>query len=71
MLLVRSGPTSGLHVFIKVDDSDNLDPSIAALVDPKWLNLGGNFREVDLDQVEGRNLAAKLELMMSVMSRKR
>jgi len=71
MLLIRSGPTSGLHVFLKVDDGDILDPSLAAIVDPKWLNLGGTFKQVDLDQVEGRNLATKLELIMSTVTEKR
>lgn len=71
MLLIRSGPTSGLHVFLKVDDSDNMDPSVAALVDPKWLNIGGTFKEIDLEQVEGRNLATKLELIMATVNKKR
>ncbi|WAR18995.1 MED17-like protein [Mya arenaria] len=71
MLSVRSGPTSGLHVFLKIDSSGNLDPSLSSLVDPKWLNLGGTFRELDLEQIEGRNLATKLELIMAMVNKKR
>ncbi|KAH3845524.1 hypothetical protein DPMN_087879 [Dreissena polymorpha] len=71
MLLIKSGPTSGLHVFLKIDNKDNLDPSLAALVDPKWLNLGGTFREIDMEQIEGGNLATKLELIMAMVCKKR
>jgi hypothetical protein len=71
MLSVRSGPTTGLHVFLKIDDKDNLDPSMAALIDPKWLNLSGTFKEIDMDQIEGRNLATKLELILAMVNKKR
>lgn len=71
MLSIRSGSTSGLHVYLKIDDSDNMDPSIAALVDPKWQSLSGSFREIDLEQVEGRNFATKLELIMAMVNKKR
>ena len=70
MLAIRSGPTSGLHVFLKTDRSE-MDPSTAALVNPKWQHLSSTFREVDLDQIDGRNFATKLELIMAVVNKKR
>ena len=69
IMAVRSGPNSGLHVYLKTDQQD-LDPSTAAIVDPKWLHLSGTFKEIELDTIDGRNFAAKLELLMSVINSK-
>ena len=69
VLAIRSGPTTGLHIYLKTDQQD-LDPSTAAIVDPKWSHLSGNFKEVELDTLDGKNFAAKLELLMSVVNSK-
>ncbi|KAL4237228.1 Mediator of RNA polymerase II transcription subunit 17 [Mactra antiquata] len=71
MLSIRSGITSGLHVYLKIDSKDSLDPSLTALVDPKWLNLSGTFKEIDMEQIDGRNFAAKLEFIMAMVKQKR
>ncbi|KAL3873203.1 hypothetical protein ACJMK2_036348 [Sinanodonta woodiana] len=69
-IAVRSGPTTGLHVHMKSDAKD-IDAELASILEAKWHNLTGTFKEVDLNRIDGRNFATKLELIMASVTRKR
>ena len=72
MLSVRSGPSSGLKVFVKTDQTQKeMDNVLSSLINPKWLHLSGTFREIDLEQIDGKNFAMKLELVMAMLNKKR
>jgi hypothetical protein len=70
VIAIRSGPTNGLHVFVNSIHRAP-DVGISVITDPKWLNLGGSFQEVDLSRLEGRNFPSKLELLMATLTWKR
>ena len=69
-IAVRSGPTTGLHVYMKSDAKD-IDAELASILEAKWHNLTGTFKEIDLNRIDGRNFATKLELIMASVTRKR
>lgn len=43
--------------------------SLSAVSDPKWRYVGGDFHDIDIDKIDGRNFAAKLELLMATLSK--
>ena len=66
VLSVRSGPESGLKVFLQRCPAPETTVKYNGVVtDPKWLNLGGAFEELKLERMEGRNFANRMEIFMA------
>lgn len=64
----RSGPTSGQHLMVKhMDQSTDSHPS-PAVTDRRWFEHGGTYQEVNLDKLQGRNLASKIDMLMAYLS---
>ncbi|XP_048259239.1 mediator of RNA polymerase II transcription subunit 17-like isoform X1 [Haliotis rufescens] len=67
VLALKSGPSSGLTLSMK-----NLDPceynKSSPVTDPKWFNLGGQFKAINLDRLEGRNFASKMDMLMAKLT---
>ncbi|BFZ07539.1 hypothetical protein BsWGS_10578 [Bradybaena similaris] len=65
ILAFHSNPVSGNKLAIK-----KLDPSVdahhsPAVTAPKWASLTGDFQEINLNQLEGRNLMGKIDMLMA------
>ncbi|KAK7506883.1 hypothetical protein BaRGS_00001734 [Batillaria attramentaria] len=64
----RSGPTSGQQLKVKtLDPTADSHPS-PAVTDRSWFEHGGSFKEVNLEKLEGRNLASKIDMLMAHLS---
>ncbi len=68
VLSVRSGPVSGVRVFLQKCPREATQDSGGLPLDPKWSLLGGPFQEVHLDRMEGRNFINKMELLMASLN---
>lgn len=67
MIAIRCEPSVGMQVFIA--QSPRKDFFSSELVqDKKWENLGGAFKEIKLDKMEGKNFLNKMELLMASLS---
>ncbi|XP_045447594.1 mediator of RNA polymerase II transcription subunit 17 [Melitaea cinxia] len=67
MIAIRCEPSVGIQVFIA--QSPRKDFFVSELVqDKKWENLGGAFKEVKLEKMEGKNFLNKMELLMACLS---
>ncbi|XP_053613058.1 mediator of RNA polymerase II transcription subunit 17 [Plodia interpunctella] len=67
MIAIRCEPSVGIQVFIA--QSPRKDFFASELVqDKKWENLGGAFKEIKLDKMEGKNFLNKMELLMACLS---
>ncbi|XP_041988465.1 mediator of RNA polymerase II transcription subunit 17 [Aricia agestis] len=67
MIAIRCEPSRGIQVFIA--QSPRKDFFVSELVqDKKWENLGGAFKEVILEKMEGKNFLNKMELLMACLS---
>ncbi|OWR49327.1 mediator of RNA polymerase 2 transcription subunit 17 [Danaus plexippus plexippus] len=67
MIAIRCEPSVGIQVFIA--QSPKKDFFVSELVqDKKWENLGGAFKEVKLEKMEGKNFLNKMELLMACLS---
>ncbi|KAI8422538.1 hypothetical protein MSG28_006342 [Choristoneura fumiferana] len=67
MIAIRCEPSVGMQVFIA--QSPRKDFFSSELVqDKKWENLGGAFKEIKLDKMEGKNFLNKMELLMACLS---
>ncbi|KAL0831057.1 hypothetical protein ABMA28_001937 [Loxostege sticticalis] len=67
MIAIRCEPSVGIQVFIA--QSPRKDFFSSELVqDKKWENLGGAFKEIKLDKMEGKNFLNKMELLMACLS---
>ncbi|XP_062619773.1 mediator of RNA polymerase II transcription subunit 17-like [Saccostrea cucullata] len=66
ILAIKSGPSSGIKVFLQLSQKDNKNRVI--LPDSKWQSVGADFQQVDLTKFEGRNFASKLELLLATLS---
>nr|KAG5714580.1 hypothetical protein BaRGS_007026 [Batillaria attramentaria] len=64
----RSGPTSGQQLKVKtLDPTADSHPS-PAVTDRSWFEHGGSFKEVNLEKLEGRNLASSQEELVNVLN---
>ena len=72
ILTFRSGPSSGQQLLVKSHDRSHdtkmAAHSSSAVTDPKWCEQGGNSKEVNLEKLEGRNLASKIDMLMAHLS---
>lgn len=67
MIAVRCEPKGGVQVFIA--HSPRKDFFSGQLVkERKWENLGGAFKEVRWDKMEGKNFLNKMELLMASLT---
>lgn len=64
----RSGPTSGQRLMVKTLDPEAESHPSPAVTDPGWLEHGAPFKEVNLEKLEGRNLASKIDMLMAHLS---
>lgn len=67
MIAIRCEPSVGIQVFIAQSPRKDLFSS-ELVQDKKWENLGGAFREIKLEKMEGKNFLNKLELLMACLS---
>ncbi|XP_002734608.2 mediator of RNA polymerase II transcription subunit 17-like [Saccoglossus kowalevskii] len=70
VLAIRNGPNSGVRVAVQIpkNQQNGTESRSDVIVDPKWDNLGGYFKEVDMDRMKGRNLVNKIELLMAALN---
>lgn len=67
MIAVRCEPLGGVQVSIA--HSPRKDFFSGQLVkERKWENLGGGFKEVRWDKMEGKNFLNKMELLMASLT---
>ena len=72
VLSIRSGPISGLKVSLQTlprPAEDNNKNGSSVTRDPKWLNVGGAFKEVKLEKIDGKTIMNKIESLMACCSR--
>ncbi|XP_049868018.1 mediator of RNA polymerase II transcription subunit 17 [Pectinophora gossypiella] len=67
MIAIRCEPSVGIQVFIAQSPRKDLFSS-ELVQDKKWENLGGAFKEIKLDKMEGKNFLNKMELLMACLS---
>ncbi|XP_041352687.1 mediator of RNA polymerase II transcription subunit 17-like [Gigantopelta aegis] len=68
VLALKSGPSSDLTLNIKQKEISTESNMPSIITDPKWLNLGGPFRQINLDRLEGRNFASKMDMLMAQLT---
>ncbi|KMQ98286.1 mediator of rna polymerase ii transcription subunit 17 [Lasius niger] len=64
MIAVRCEPQTGVQVAIAHSPRKDFFPG-QLVRERKWENLGGSFKEVRWDKMEGKNFLNKMELLMS------
>lgn len=64
MIAVRCEPQMGVQVAIAHSPRKDFFPG-QLVRERKWENLGGSFKEVRWDKMEGKNFLNKMELLMS------
>ncbi|CAL4186926.1 unnamed protein product, partial [Meganyctiphanes norvegica] len=64
---VRSVPHPGVTVYVASAPRNDFYPS-SVVSEQKWENLAGEWREVRLERMEGRNFLSKIELLMAVLT---
>ncbi|XP_060062888.1 mediator of RNA polymerase II transcription subunit 17-like [Ylistrum balloti] len=69
VLAIKSGPSSGVKVFLQCHSKDHNGKNRAVLKDIKWQSVGTDFQSVDLARFDGRSFASKFELLLAVLTR--
>ncbi|XP_063221348.1 mediator of RNA polymerase II transcription subunit 17 isoform X1 [Bacillus rossius redtenbacheri] len=67
MIAVRCEPQTGVQVSIAHSPRKDFFPG-QLVKERKWENLGGSFKEVRWDKMEGKNFLNKMELLMSSLT---
>ena len=70
VLAIRSGPVSGLQVRVQScpwQPQENRSSTVVK--DAKWAELGGPFKDVHMNKMDGRNFVSKVELLMACLNR--
>ncbi|KAK6635996.1 Mediator of RNA polymerase II transcription subunit 17 [Polyplax serrata] len=67
MIAVRCDPQSGIQVWIAQSPRKDFFPG-QLVKERKWENLGGSFKEVRWDKMEGKNFLNKMELLMASLT---
>ncbi|RUS75973.1 hypothetical protein EGW08_016255 [Elysia chlorotica] len=65
ILAFHSSPVSGSRLSVKkvnTTKESNISPAVTA---SKWASLAGEFKEVNLSRLEGRNLVGKVDMLMA------
>ncbi|XP_011500223.1 PREDICTED: mediator of RNA polymerase II transcription subunit 17 [Ceratosolen solmsi marchali] len=67
MIAVRCEPQTGIQVSIAHSPRKDFFPG-QLVKERKWENLGGSFKEVRWDKMEGKNFLNKMELLMASLT---
>ncbi|XP_074032304.1 mediator complex subunit 17 [Leptinotarsa decemlineata] len=67
IIAVRCEPQAGIQVSVAHSPRTDFFPS-RLVTERKWEHLGGQFRDVRLDKMEGRNFLHKMELLMASLT---
>ncbi|KAJ8672584.1 hypothetical protein QAD02_003843 [Eretmocerus hayati] len=67
MIAVRCEPSVGIQVSIAHSPRKDFFPG-QLVKERKWENLGGSFKEVRWDKMEGKNFLNKMELLMASLT---
>ncbi|KAJ8986054.1 hypothetical protein NQ317_003347 [Molorchus minor] len=67
IIAVRCEPHTGIQVSVAHSPRTDFFPS-RLVTERKWEHLGGQFRDVRLDKMEGRNFLHKMELLMASLT---
>jgi mediator of RNA polymerase II transcription subunit 17 len=67
VIALRYGAQTGVQVLVQSSPRKDFYPS-QLVKDLRWENLGGNYREVRWDRMEGRSFVNKMELLMSSLT---
>ncbi|KAJ3659122.1 hypothetical protein Zmor_010828 [Zophobas morio] len=67
IIAVRCEPQSGIQVSVAHSPRSDFFPS-RLVTERKWEHLGGQFRDVRLEKMEGRNFLHKMELLMASLT---
>ncbi|XP_018326714.1 mediator of RNA polymerase II transcription subunit 17 [Agrilus planipennis] len=67
VIAVRCEPQSGVQVSVAHSPRTDFFPS-RLVTERKWEHLGGQFRDVRLEKMEGRNFLHKMELLMASLT---
>ncbi|XP_056638306.1 mediator of RNA polymerase II transcription subunit 17 [Diorhabda sublineata] len=67
IIAVRCEPSTGTQVSVAHSPRTDFFPS-RLVTERKWEHLGGQFRDVRLDKMEGRNFLHKMELLMASLT---
>lgn len=67
LIAVRCEPQSGVQVSVAHSPRTDFFPS-RLVTERKWEHLGGQFRDVRLEKMEGRNFLHKMELLMASLT---
>jgi mediator of RNA polymerase II transcription subunit 17 len=67
IIAVRCEPQTGVQVAIAQSPRKDFFPG-QLVKERKWENLGGSFKEVRWDKMEGKNFLNKMELLMSSLT---
>ncbi|XP_018575308.1 mediator of RNA polymerase II transcription subunit 17 isoform X1 [Anoplophora glabripennis] len=67
IIAVRCEPQAGTQVSVAHSPRSDFFPS-RLVTERKWEHLGGQFRDVRLDKMEGRNFLHKMELLMASLT---
>ncbi|XP_070578830.1 mediator of RNA polymerase II transcription subunit 17-like [Ptychodera flava] len=70
VIAVRNGAETGTKVSVQFpkNQQSSTESRSDVIMDSKWDNLGGYFREVNVDKMKGRNLVNKVELLMAALA---
>ncbi|XP_017768104.1 PREDICTED: mediator of RNA polymerase II transcription subunit 17 [Nicrophorus vespilloides] len=67
LIAVRCEPQAGVQVSVAHSPRSDFFPS-RLVTERKWEHLGGQFRDVRLEKMEGRNFLHKMELLMASLT---
>lgn len=67
VIAVRCEPLSGVQVSVAHSPRTDFFPS-RLVTERKWEHLGGQFRDIRLEKMEGRNFLHKMELLMASLT---
>ncbi|RZC35281.1 mediator of RNA polymerase II transcription subunit 17 [Asbolus verrucosus] len=67
IIAVRCEPQTGIQVSVAHSPRSDFFPS-RLVTERKWEHLGGQFRDVRLEKMEGRNFLHKMELLMASLT---
>lgn len=67
IIAVRCEPQTGVQVSVAHSPRSDFFPS-RLVSERKWEHLGGAFRDLRLDKMEGKNFLHKMELLMASLT---
>ncbi|ESP02795.1 hypothetical protein LOTGIDRAFT_111028 [Lottia gigantea] len=68
VLSLKSGAYNKIQMFLKEVTSSELNNLSTAVVDPKWQKIMGTFKQIDVDRLQGKTFAQKVDMLMAKLS---